>query len=96
MHKKRRPEKRQAPCPFPGYRWCGPGCSGPGAPLNDVDACCQRHDRCLNRGISPCRCDFEFMNCVRSKMNNHTKKGRQAALMYRAMKVKTSFTCGGF
>ena len=42
---------------FPGYKWCGPGCSGPRAPINDVDACCQRHDRCLSKGISPCQCD---------------------------------------
>jgi len=81
-------------CIFPGYRWCGPGCSGPGAPINDVDACCQRHDRCLSRGISPCQCDAEFMECLRSKRNRYTDKGRKAALMYDFMKVKTSFTCG--
>ena len=25
-------------CIFPGYNWCGPGCSGPDDPANDVDA----------------------------------------------------------
>ncbi|HWL11412.1 MAG TPA: Parvovirus coat protein VP1-like protein, partial [Ureibacillus sp.] len=29
---------------LPGYRYCGPGCSGPGSPTNPVDACCKFHD----------------------------------------------------
>lgn len=29
-------------CVFSGYRWCGPGCSGPGQPINDVDSCCYK------------------------------------------------------
>jgi hypothetical protein len=80
-------------CVFPGYRWCGPGCSGPGAPINDVDSCCYKHDLCLERGNSPCFCDQRFMDCLRSKINPRTKKGRQANLMYNFMKLKTSFTC---
>ncbi|WP_427127089.1 hypothetical protein ACQCPQ_10490 [Priestia megaterium] len=41
------PNKRKAtPCLFPGYKWCGPGCSGPGCPVNDVDCCCKYHDLC--------------------------------------------------
>jgi len=81
-------------CVFPGYRWCGPGCSGPGAPINDVDSCCYKHDLCLKRGNSPCYCDKKFMECLHSKRNPHTKKGRQANVMYNFMKLKTSFTCG--
>ena len=81
-------------CIFPGYRWCGPGCSGPGAPINDVDSCCMRHDRCLSRGITPCRCDNEFLDCLKFKRNRHTQKGKNAALMYNFMKFKTTFTCG--
>ncbi|MCH6269089.1 hypothetical protein KHB02_026525 [Bacillus sp. FJAT-50051] len=61
--------------------------------MNDVDECCQRHDYCLKRGIDPCHCDFEFMDCLRHKRNHHTDKGRKAALMYDFMKIKTSFTC---
>ncbi|WP_223589269.1 phospholipase [Neobacillus bataviensis] len=81
-------------CIFPGYRWCGPGCSGPGDPINDVDACCQKHDQCLNKGISPCQCDKEFMECLHNKRNRETDKGRKAALMYDFMKVRSAFTCG--
>ncbi|WP_342342358.1 phospholipase [Neobacillus novalis] len=87
--------RRRGFCIFPGYRWCGPGCSGPGAPINDVDACCMGHDLCLSRGISPCQCDYQFINCLRNKMNSHTDKGRKAALMHDFMKVKATFTCGG-
>ncbi|PLR78176.1 phospholipase [Bacillus sp. V3-13] len=83
-------------CIFPGYRWCGSGCSGPGAPFNDVDACCMKHDRCLKHGISPCQCDVEFMNCLRPKMNHRSKKARDAALMYHFTKLKTIFTCSQF
>lgn len=91
----RRRENPFSFCIFPGYRWCGLGCSGPGEPINDVDACCQRHDRCLKKGISPCQCDKEFMNCLRDKRNRHTDKGRNAALMYDFMRLQTLFTCGG-
>jgi hypothetical protein len=79
-------------CIFPRYKWCGPNCSGPGAPINDVDACCKAHDECL-KFDSHCKCDREFMNCLRPKMNATTKKGRDAALMYYYMKIQTIFTC---
>jgi hypothetical protein len=93
MEMRKRRERRQAPCIFPGYRWCGE-CSGPGAPVNDVDSCCRRHDFCISRGISPCECDAEFMNCLRPKIDPRTQKGRNAELMYRFMNVKTSLYCG--
>ncbi|MGJ7923080.1 phospholipase [Neobacillus sp. LXY-4] len=80
-------------CLFPGYRWCGPGCSGPGAPINDVDACCYRHDRCLRMGRSRCECDREFLHCLKPKVNYHTDKGRKAAIMYGYMKFQTLFSC---
>ncbi|MBT2725623.1 phospholipase [Bacillus sp. ISL-75] len=90
---KRRKKSLLSLCLFPGYRWCGPGCSGPGRPINDVDGCCYQHDRCLSRGNSPCYCDKQFMKCLESKMNPHTQKGRNARLMYGFMKLKTTFTC---
>lgn len=31
---------------FPGYRYCGPGKSGPAAPINQLDAICMEHDAC--------------------------------------------------
>ncbi|MCM3569696.1 phospholipase [Neobacillus mesonae] len=64
--------------------------------MNEVDECCYRHDRCLASGRHPCECDFEFMNCLEYKRNPHTEEGRNAALMYDFMKLKTWFTCGGW
>ncbi|WP_462408552.1 phospholipase [Neobacillus sp. Marseille-QA0830] len=78
---------------FPGYNWCGPGCSGPGKPVNDVDTCCYHHDHCIGRGRPACDCDREFLHCLKSKINPSTQKGRDARTMYQFMKLKTAFTC---
>ncbi|UCC78249.1 MAG: hypothetical protein JSW64_08135 [Candidatus Zixiibacteriota bacterium] len=44
---------------FPVYgNWCGPGHSGPGEPIDAVDAVCRDHDRCYDRtNYSNCGCD---------------------------------------
>lgn len=81
-------------CIFPNYRYCGPGCSGPGAPLNDVDACCKAHDQCYRRYGSRCECDRMFLKCLKSKVNTHSGKGVDAALMYAYMKLQVAFNCG--
>ncbi|MCH1625703.1 Parvovirus coat protein VP1-like protein [Fredinandcohnia sp. SECRCQ15] len=75
----------------PGYRWCGPGCSGPGAPLNAVDACCKSHDDCYRRFGSSARCDQLFLNCLRNQINPHTKQGRDAAFFYKVIKFRNQF-----
>lgn len=93
MYNRRNSNRMRGRCIFPGYNWCGPGCSGPGAPTNDVDACCMRHDHCLQRGIHPCFCDEEFMRCLYPKMARPTREGRHARLMYNAIRVRTLFTC---
>ncbi|WP_017754335.1 hypothetical protein [Calidifontibacillus oryziterrae] len=81
-------------CIFPGYNWCGPGCSGPGAPVNDLDAACKRHDECYRYHRNPCECDREFLHRLRLIMNPYSQKGRQARLMYNYMKLQSIFTCG--
>lgn len=93
--KYRKRKKLLSFCIFPGYRWCGPGCSGPGEPINDVDACCMRHDLCLGHGNHPCDCDEQLIECLRYRRNPQTQKGRNAELMYNFMKVKHSLSCGG-
>lgn len=76
---------------MPGYNWCGPGCSGPGAPTNDVDACCKMHDDCYKRfGASP-GCDQAFLNCLSRKRNPYTKKGRDANFFYNVIRLKNNF-----
>jgi len=42
--------------------WCGPGQSGPGAPVDRVDQVCCRHDRCYSsRGYFDCKCDRDLI-----------------------------------
>jgi len=78
---------------FPGYNWCGPGCSGPGSPINDVDAACKAHDKCYKRHGSTCKCDCEFLERLRPLLDRRTKEGRHARLMYNYMRLQTRFTC---
>nr|WP_222618019.1 phospholipase [Sporosarcina sp. resist] len=80
-------------CILPGYNWCGPGCNGPGAPINDLDAACKAHDDCYRRDRNPCECDREFLNRLRSKIDPYTKKGRHARMLYNYMKLQKIFTC---
>jgi hypothetical protein len=86
-------KRNQGLCIFPGYHWCGPGCSGPGAPINDVDECCRKHDKCLESHQSQCKCDQAFLKCLRPKVNYNTEKGKKAAIMYNYMELQTIFTC---
>ncbi|MTH53536.1 phospholipase [Bacillus mangrovi] len=88
-------KKRKTRCIFPGYKWCGPGCSGPGAPINQVDSCCMRHDKCLDSGRSKCQCDREFLRCLEPHINRYSESGKTAALIYDVMKLRTAFTCSG-
>ncbi|RNB68120.1 phospholipase A2 family protein [Brevibacillus panacihumi] len=72
---------RGLPC-FYG-NWCGMGCSGPGAPIDDVDRCCQKHDFCYERhGYFSCKCDQRFLKCLENQRDRSTAKGRKAAKMY--------------
>jgi len=83
-------QKRRGIC-IPGYRWCGPGCSGPGAPTNSVDACCMSHDACYRRFGPSRHCDQIFINCLQSKINPYTNQGRDAALFANVMKLRQAF-----
>lgn len=45
--------------------WCGPGQSGPGAPIDDLDTCCMVHDNCYGReGYFDCGCDAALCGCA--------------------------------
>ncbi|WP_054860108.1 phospholipase [Gracilibacillus sp. JCM 18860] len=90
-------ERKSKPrlCIPKGYNWCGPGCSGPGAPINEVDAACKRHDECYQRNPNRCACDKAFLHQIRSMVNHRTEKGgRHAHLLYRYMQLQTFFRCG--
>lgn len=81
-------------CIFPGYNWCGPGCSGLGPPVNDVDAACKAHDKCYRRFGPSCKCDIVFIRRIRPLINLYTRKGRHALLIYLYMKIQMLVTCG--
>ncbi|KEF37951.1 Parvovirus coat protein VP1 [Schinkia azotoformans MEV2011] len=81
-------------CIFPGYNWCGPGCSGPGAPINAVDAACRAHDLCYRRNRNPCECDREFMRRLERQINLRTEEARHARMLHQYMKLQSLFTCG--
>lgn len=83
-------------CVLPGYNWCGPGCNGPGAPINSVDAACQAHDICYRMGGHPCECDQEFLYRLRQEIDPYTKKGRHARHLYNYMRLQTFFTCNNY
>ncbi|MED4784631.1 phospholipase [Brevibacillus choshinensis] len=72
---------RQFPCLY--GNWCGPGCSGPGAPIDDIDRCCKRHDLCYEkRGYFSCSCDRELLRCLSSRKHDPlTDKGRVSAMI---------------
>lgn len=76
---------------IPGYRWCGPGCSGPGRPTNSVDACCKLHDECIRRNRQIKFCDQQFTKCLQPKINTHSKMGRDATLFYRFFQFRNKF-----
>ncbi|MCT4619704.1 MAG: hypothetical protein N4A62_09995 [Marinisporobacter sp.] len=55
--------KEGIPCIY--GNWCGPGCSGPGAPISPVDACCKAHDLCYGKkGYFCSTCDDELVDCL--------------------------------
>ncbi|MCP3028417.1 phospholipase [Halobacillus sp. A5] len=87
--------RRRSPfCLFPGYNWCGPACSGPGEPVNAVDAACKAHDQCYLYYGDYCACDRAFIRRLEELQNPYTIEGRHARMMLRYMKAQKVVTCG--
>lgn len=78
------------PC-YRGYRYCGPGCSGPGTPINRLDSICRDHDLCYRRTGSRRICDEIFLNRVRPLMNQRSQIAEDARVMYQFMRLKNMF-----
>ncbi|MFF6015332.1 Parvovirus coat protein VP1-like protein [Lysinibacillus fusiformis] len=76
---------------YPGYRYCGPGCSGPGQPTNAVDSCCKQHDECYDRYGSIRYCDELFQKCLRPHMRAPNKMARDARLFNRVFELRNRF-----
>ncbi|MBM7570770.1 phospholipase A2 family protein [Aquibacillus albus] len=92
MNRWRRRQIRRRPglC-LPGYRWCGPGCSGPGEPVNEVDNCCKDHDDCYRKYGSSRKCDELLLDCLQNKLDNRSPSGRDARLIYNFIKFRNLF-----
>lgn len=75
--------------PYHG-NWCGPGHSGPDAPIDTLDTACMHHDKCYaERGYNSCSCDDELVaeiNRNYGQMNGGEKVKAQGIKL--AMKVK--------
>lgn len=80
-------------CMFPGYNWCGPGCSGPGAPINEVDAACRQHDLCYQWTRERCRCDHDFIERLERLQNRYTREGRHARVLLNHMRILKGINC---
>lgn len=66
-------------------RYCGPGHSGPGKPIDRLDAACARHDDCYHRkGYHRCSCDKKLKKELRKITPKLRGKARRIA---RAMRV---------
>ncbi|MFD2043775.1 Parvovirus coat protein VP1-like protein [Ornithinibacillus salinisoli] len=78
------------PC-LPGYRYCGPGCSGPGAPVNQLDYYCMQHDACYRQHGSRRVCDDIFLRRLQPYIHRRDQLGRDAAFMYRVISLKRGF-----
>ena len=85
--RRRKRRKGRGLC-YPGYNWCGPGCSGPAAPTNQVDSCCKKHDDCYDKNGPTRKCDEMLLNCLSSQINSRTKMGRDAELFFTIMRLR--------
>ncbi|KAB7671237.1 Parvovirus coat protein VP1-like protein [Bacillus sp. B1-b2] len=96
MYKEERNKRRNRSgfCLPGGYRYCGPGCSGPGAPINYVDSCCERHDRCVTRYGSCAYCDQRLMDCVESRKRRQGNEGQTARLISTFMNLRVKLSRG--
>ncbi|AYV66534.1 Parvovirus coat protein VP1-like protein [Niallia circulans] len=92
--KKRRKRNPIKLCLPGGYRYCGPGCSGPGAPINYVDSCCRRHDQCVETYGSCRYCDEKLLHCVQSKSRERTQEGKTARLISDFMRFRLEINGG--
>ncbi|MEC3883654.1 phospholipase [Halobacillus sp. HZG1] len=93
MYRRREPMRRPGFCVFPGYKYCGPGCSEPGEPVNAVDAACKAHDECYRYYRDYCDCDLAFINKLERLQNPYTLEGRHARTLYKYMRIQRIFTC---
>ncbi|WP_058235498.1 phospholipase A2 family protein [Devriesea agamarum] len=64
--------------------WCGPGHSGPGAPVDNLDELCKRHDECYAR-TEQHKCDVELMHQLKINFKKFSLTNKARALAMTAV-----------
>lgn len=67
---------------FPVYgNWCGPGHSGPGAPIDLLDRMCKNHDECYARqGYFDCGCDQGLLYIIDKNYSKLSAKAKAVSV----------------
>ncbi|WP_206426593.1 hypothetical protein [Clostridium sp. E02] len=75
--------------------WCGPGHSGPEAPIDTLDAQCKKHDLCYGReGYFACSCDIAL---IKNIAKNFKKMGTKEKIVAAAVTAYfTAAPCNPF
>ncbi|HAT4258432.1 TPA: hypothetical protein I9068_001766 [Clostridium perfringens] len=69
--------------------WCGPGHSGPAAPVDRIDKCCWLHDSCYGSNEPQKDCDERLIKCLQWEYNTTTSYGKKLInVMITAFKAK--------
>ncbi|GAA1725182.1 hypothetical protein GCM10009793_22890 [Brachybacterium phenoliresistens] len=81
---------------FPVYgNWCGPGHSGPGAPIDLLDRMCKNHDECYARkGYFDCGCDQGLLYIMKKDYAKLSTKAKAVSIGITAA-ISASMTVHG-
>lgn len=87
---------RNARLSFPIWgNWCGPGHSGPQAPVDILDAQCKKHDLCYDRkGYFSCSCDRELERNINN--NWSSMKSEEKIVAAAVYTFFSNFPCNPF
>lgn len=65
-------------------KYCGPGHSGPGKPIDALDKACQKHDKCYgSRGYFACSCDKALLSDIVKALPHLSGKALVASVAIR-------------
>lgn len=74
--------------------WCGPGHSGPGAPVDPVDQVCCKHDKCYSsEGYLDCKCDRDMIRRLPAAMADSRTSASGRAWGAAAIALFTAAPC---
>jgi hypothetical protein len=74
--------------------WCGPGHSGPGAPVDPVDQVCCKHDKCYSsEGYLDCKCDRDLVRRLPAAMADRRTSASGVAWGAAAIALFTATPC---